>query len=231
MAGGADCEHSQRCQTMKEKIVLVGGGGHCRSCIDVIEQEGTYDIFGIVDVRENIGKKVLGYPIIAADEDIPKICKDVNNFLITVGHIKSSSIREKLVKKFKGYDVNFPVIISPSAYVSPHVLIAEGTIIMHHALINCNAKIGMHCIINTKALIEHDAELGDYCHISTGAVLNGAVAVGDSSFIGSNTVINHMVNIPSNTVIGSGSVVKEKDNLREGYIYSGNPIRELHAHE
>jgi len=33
---------------MKEKIILIGGGGHCKSCIDVIEQEGRFIIAGIV---------------------------------------------------------------------------------------------------------------------------------------------------------------------------------------
>ena len=36
----------------KEKIVLVGGGGHCKSVIDVIECEGRFEIAGNVDQRE-----------------------------------------------------------------------------------------------------------------------------------------------------------------------------------
>ena len=27
---------------MKETIILIGGGGHCKSCIDVVEQEGRF---------------------------------------------------------------------------------------------------------------------------------------------------------------------------------------------
>jgi hypothetical protein len=30
-------------------IFLIGGGRHCKSCIDVIEQEGLFDIAGILD--------------------------------------------------------------------------------------------------------------------------------------------------------------------------------------
>ena len=32
-------------------IVLIGGGGHCKSVIDVIEQEGRFKIIGIVELR------------------------------------------------------------------------------------------------------------------------------------------------------------------------------------
>jgi hypothetical protein len=30
-----------------DDIVLIGGGGHCKSVIDVIEQQGEYKIVGI----------------------------------------------------------------------------------------------------------------------------------------------------------------------------------------
>lgn len=34
---------------MKTEILLIGAGGHCPSCIDVIEQEGRFSIAGVVD--------------------------------------------------------------------------------------------------------------------------------------------------------------------------------------
>ena len=39
---------------MKELILIGGGGGHCRSCIDVIEQEQKFKIAGIIDKKEFI---------------------------------------------------------------------------------------------------------------------------------------------------------------------------------
>ena len=32
-----------------KKIILVGAGGHCVSCIDVIEKEKKFKIFGLVN--------------------------------------------------------------------------------------------------------------------------------------------------------------------------------------
>lgn len=66
----------------KEQLILVGGGGHCLSCIDVIEAEGRFDIIGIVDKKENIGKTVLGYPIIGTDDDLPKLREKTTHFLL-----------------------------------------------------------------------------------------------------------------------------------------------------
>jgi len=60
----------------EEAIVLIGGGGHCRSCIDVIEEEGKYAIAGIV-VRDHAHREeVPGYEIIGTDADLPRLVKE-----------------------------------------------------------------------------------------------------------------------------------------------------------
>ncbi|MFW3412504.1 NeuD/PglB/VioB family sugar acetyltransferase [Aliarcobacter butzleri] len=191
---------------MKEKIVLIGGGGHCHSVIDVIEQENKYEIIGIVDTKENIGKKVLDYNIIACDDDLETIFLSCKNAFITVGQIESNKIRVKIYNKLKEIGFNLPVIISPLAYVSNHSSIEEGTIIMHHALVNANTKIGKNCIINTKALIEHDCVVEDNCHISTASVINGGVRVKENSFFGSNATSKQSIEIDG--FIKAGSLAK-----------------------
>ena len=192
---------------MKEKIILIGGGGHCKSCIDVIEQEGKCRIEGIVDLPEKLHQKILGYEIIATDDDLPRFVNEYENFLITLGQIKSPEKRIRIFQTLKKSGAKLPVIISPLAYVSKHAEIGDGTIIMHHALINAGAKIGTNCIINNKALIEHDAIIGDHCHIATGAVINGGVKVGSGTFFGSNAVCKEYIEIGENAVIGCGAKI------------------------
>ena len=192
---------------MKEKIILIGGGGHCKSCIDVIEQAGKYQIAGIVDVPEKLHQKILSHEIIATDDDLPGLVKEFNYFLITVGQIKSPAKRIEIYKTLKELGSELPVIISPLAYVSKHARIEEGTIVMHYALVNAGAKIGKNCIINTRALIEHDAIIGDHCHIATGAIINGGVKVGSGTFFGSNAVCKEYIEIGENAVIGCGATI------------------------
>ena len=191
---------------MKEKIVLLGGGGHCHSVIDVIESENKYEIIGIVDKKELIGNDILGYKIIACDDDLETIFKTCKNAIITVGQIESNTVRVKLFNKLKEIGFALPIIISPLAYVSKHSFIEEGTIIMHHALVNANAKIGKNCIINTKALIEHDVIIEDNCHISTASVLNGNVIVKENTFFGSNATSRQGIEI--NGFVKAGGLVK-----------------------
>jgi sugar O-acyltransferase (sialic acid O-acetyltransferase NeuD family) len=192
---------------MKSEIILVGGGGHCKSCIDVIEHAGAYEIAGIIDVAGKLHQRVLNYEIIATDNDLPNVVKEYDSFLITLGHIKSPDKRIKLFKTLKDLGAKFPVIISPYAYISKHTQIGEGTIVMHHALINVGVKIGINCIINTKALIEHDSIIGNHCHIATNAVINGGVKVGARTFFGSNAVSKEYIEIAEDSVIGCGAKI------------------------
>lgn len=190
---------------MKNSIILIGGGSHCHSVIDVIEQQDKYQIIGIVDTYENIGKEVLGYKVIGCDDDLSSLHGSCENAVTTVGHIKSNELRVKLFHLAKEIGFNLPTIISPLAYISKHARIDEGTVVMHHALINANAKIGKNCIINTKALIEHDAIIEDNCHISTGAIVNGGVHIKTNTFYGSNATSKEYVEVSG--FIKAGSVV------------------------
>jgi sugar O-acyltransferase (sialic acid O-acetyltransferase NeuD family) len=206
-------------------IILIGGGGHCISCIDVIEQTGMYQIIGILDLPEKIGQKVLNYTVIGSDNELEQFVPDCPDFLITVGQIKSSALREKLYHKVKNAGGKLPVIISPIAHVSKYATFEEGTIVMHHALINAGAAVGKGCIINTKALIEHEAIIGNFCHISTTAIVNGQAKIGDSCFIGSNTVIANNTNVTANTIIAAGSQVLK--SIENPGTYIGQPLRKI----
>ncbi len=177
---------------MKE-ILLVGGGGHCKSVIDVIEQEGNYNIAGIVDKKELIGQEVLGYKVIGCDDDLEELFLKYKYALVTVGQIKSNTLRVKLFSILKKIGYELPVIVSPLAYVSKYAKVEEGTVVLHNALINANASVGVNCIVNTKALIEHDATIDEHCHISTATVINGGVTVKANSFIGSNTTTKEYI--------------------------------------
>ncbi|WP_286761132.1 acetyltransferase [Salegentibacter sp. UBA1130] len=192
----------------RPSIVLIGGGGHCHSVLDVIEQENRFHILGIIDDNLPLDHKILGYSVIGADADIPKFNGESVYFLITVGHIKSYSIRLKLAKLLEKHKYKLASVISPRAYVSSHARIGRGTVVMHNAFVNANVEIGDHCIINTHAGIEHDAVIGDFCHISTGAIVNGNCIIEKGCFLGSNSTISNGKNIVRDSIIGAGTFYK-----------------------
>ena len=203
----------------RKNLILVGGGGHCKSVIDVAESAG-YNILGILDTPENVGKDVLAYKVIGVDDDIPQYV-DKAEFMITVGFIKNPAVRIKLYNKVKEACGKLATIVASTAHVSKYATLGEGTIVMHHAFVNAGAQIGDNVILNTFTNIEHDAVVGNQCHISTGTMVNGDCRVGERVFIGSQSVLANGIEIGIDIVIGAGSVVR-KTILEKG-IYSGNP--------
>jgi len=197
-------------------LLLIGGGGHCKACIDVIEQTRMYQIAGIIDFPEKLHQKNLGYEIIGSDDDLPHLIKKYKNCLITIGQIKSPEKRIKIYNKIKELGATLPAIISPLAYVSKHATIGEGAIIMHHALINADVKIGKNCIVNSKALVEHDAQVADHCHLAPASVLSGGTSVGQGVFLGSNSFSREYISIGARSLIGGGVSVLQ--NILPGSI-------------
>ena len=192
---------------LKKNIVLIGGGGHCISVIDIIENGTDFNILGVLDsnVREN---NILGYKILGDDNLIPDLVNENTYFLITVGQIKNYTIRENIAKKLTENNAKLATVISPLAYVSKHAHIDQGTVIMNYAVVNAKSKIGKNCIINTMSNIEHGVSIGDFCHISTCAVINGDSEVGRGSFIGSNATISNGISIKENSIISAGEFIK-----------------------
>jgi sugar O-acyltransferase (sialic acid O-acetyltransferase NeuD family) len=190
------------------KIILIGGGGHCKSALDVLEQEARFEIAGIIDKPELLGSKILGYPVIGNDFDLESLAKKYQNALVTVGQIKSALARIKLYDLAIKAGFTLPSIVSPNAYISKHSKIGNGTVIMGNVIVNANVSIGDNCIINSKALIEHDCLISSHCHISTNAIINGGVAIGSKSFIGSNVTTKNNIIIKENSFIKAGSLVK-----------------------
>lgn len=200
-------------------MILIGGGGHCKSLIDVAESAG-YRIAGILDRPEELGKKILNYEVIGNDDDIPKYVGSAE-FIISVGYIRNPNLRIKLYELVKQQGGQFATLIASTAYVSQYASLGEGTVVMHHAFVNAEATVGKNVILNTFSNIEHGSIVGDQCHISTGVMVNGDCKVGNNCFIGSGSVLYNGVSITDGVVVSAGSVVRRPISIKG--VYSGNP--------
>jgi sugar O-acyltransferase (sialic acid O-acetyltransferase NeuD family) len=207
----------------RNDVILIGAGGHSRSCIDTIEQEGKYRIVGLVGLKEEVSLSHFGYEIIGSDLDLENLSKKISNALITIGQINTAELRIHLYEQALNLGFKLPSIVAPSAYVSRHAKIGGGTIVMPSAIINSGVEIGDNCIINSRALIEHDSQISDHCHISTGAILNGNTSVGIGSFIGSGTIVKEGISIGAKSLVGMGLTLRH--NLNGESIFLGDSLQ------
>lgn len=188
---------------MKKEIIIIGAGGHAKSCIDIINYDQSYSIKGIIGLENDLNLNILGHNVIGEEKDLKEIFITCKNVLIAIGQIKTPKKRVYLYEFLLDIGFKLPTIISPRSYISSNSKIGQGSIIMHGAIVNAGASIGDNCIINTNAIIEHDAIIQNHCHISTGSIINGASTVGEGTFIGSGTIVNNNINIGKESLIGS----------------------------
>jgi len=192
----------------KPGLLLIGAGGHAKSCIDVIEQEGKFRIIGLVGSPNEVGTHVLDYEVLGTDDVLTELLNLSQFALVAVGQIGTNDLRSTLFSKIANIGFKLPVVMSPMAYVSPHAVIGKGSVVMHRATVNAGAKIGDNCIINSHALIEHDVIVEDHCHIATSVTINGGATVGHSSFVGSGSTIRELITIGDSCTIGMGISVR-----------------------
>jgi sugar O-acyltransferase (sialic acid O-acetyltransferase NeuD family) len=211
---------------MNKKILLIGGGGHCKSVLDSLLELNEYTDIGIVDMQEKVGMSVMGVPVVGCDDDLQNLFRSGYRYaFITVGSIGNSMLRTKLFNLINEIGYEIPSIIDISATVSKHSVIEEGVFIGKKTIVNAGALIQRGAIVNTGAIVEHDCKVGAFSHIAPGAVLGGEVIVGENTHIGLNASVKQQIHIGSNSIIGMGSVVLQ--NIDHHTIAYGNPCREV----
>jgi sugar O-acyltransferase (sialic acid O-acetyltransferase NeuD family) len=213
------------------RILIWGAGGHAKVVADVARACG-WEIAGHADsapdqmqqIAEPGGARVIVTEpdllrLLASDQPLPG---DATALVLAFGDNRmrnrhSAKVPESLL----------PVLVHPTAEISPSVTIGAGTVIMPRAVINASSTIGRACIINTGAIIEHDCVIGDAAHISPGAILLGGVHVGNESWVGARAVVRTGISIGADCMVGMGAVVVRE--VPDHVTVVGNPARELGA--
>lgn len=209
---------------MKEKLIIIGAGGHARSVIDILLQNSDYKIIGCIDNQypkiKNV-PKMDDIPIIGCDDMLQEIFdSNIKKVFVAIGNNK---IRAEIYKHVKQIGYTVIKVISKNAFISSKVQIGNGTCIMAGAVININTQIGENCIINTNCSLDHDCLIGDHCHIAPGVTISGTTSIGDFTQIGTGACIIDGITIGSNSFVGAGaSVVK---NIPNNVLAYGVPAR------
>ena len=188
-------------------ILLIGASEHAKVVMDVIEKEGKYNIFGLIDSYKPVGGKVFGYKILGTEDTLVELIKDgeVVGGVITIG---DNWMRYKMAEKIKSIlpEFNFITAVHPSANTARNVKIGAGSVVMAGVVVNSDSNIGEFCILNTRSSLDHDCVMGDFSSLAPGATTGGKVSIGAFSAISLGANIIHGVNIGEQTVLGAGAV-------------------------
>ena len=209
---------------MKEDIIIVGAGGHAKVIIDIIEEQGQYDIIGISDLQMGVGEEFAGYPILGGDEVLKfYFNKGVRNAANGVGGYRDNVNRTKVFKAVKEIGFDFPPVIHPSAVISKSSNIGDGCVIFPGVSINSAVDVGANVIIATNASIDHDTRVGDHVLISAGVTLGADIFIEEGTLFALGSKVISGVCISRDIVVGAGAVVT--NSLKERGVYLGCPAR------
>lgn len=204
-------------------LLLLGGGGHCKSvlCALLTAHNGGYDRIGIVD---GTATSVLGVPAVGRDDALPALrAQGYTHAFVSVGSVGDTGIRRRLFALIEQNGFIIPNIIDATAAISPYATLGAGIFVGKNAVVNAGARIGDGAILNTGCIVEHDDSIGAFVHIAPGAVLGGNVTVGADAHIGSNATVLQGIQIGEKTIVGAGSAVTR--DLPAGVVAYGNPCR------
>lgn len=207
---------------IKNRILLLGGGGHFRSVLDSLMSLESYDEIGIID--RDTAASVPGVHVVGTDDDLPRLREaGWQSAFITVGSVGATGLRRKLFALAKEAGFLMPSIIDRTAIIARGTMIGEGVFVGKRAVVNFGSVIGDGAIVNTGAIVEHDCAVGAFAHISPGAVLCGQVAIGADTHVGAGSVIRQGIRIGGGSLIGAGSVVVK--DVPDHVTAYGNPCR------
>lgn len=199
-------------------IVVIGGGGHAKVVISVLNKINDYSIYGYVSKES--GGEVLGVQYLGTDEILPSLLHvhGVKYAAMGIGFSVPAGARSEIADSIIGMGFEFPPVVSPDSFSSSHVLLDEGVFINDAASIGPDVKIGRFAIVNRCSSVDHDSIIGNFVHIAPNAALAGGVVVGNHVQIGIGAIITEYLEVIDGSIIGAGAVIVKDCHERGTYV-------------
>lgn len=202
------------------RLAILGASGHGKVVADTAELLGHECVF-FDDAWPS--KTHNGAWLIVGDtQHLESRLADFTGVVVAIGN---NRIRQQKIQHFRTLNVNLPTLIHPSAVISSHAAIGDGSVVFAQAVVNASSSIGCGVILNTGCTVDHDCEVQDFAHISPGAHLAGGVQIGEGAWVGMGTLIKQLVTVGAYSTIGMGSVVLSP--VADHCTVIGNPARIL----
>ena len=207
-----------------EPIVVVGGGGHAKVVLDVLQAEG-WRVAGYTDSQAAAGDGIGDVLCLGTDAVLPELrASGVRRAIVALG---DNELRDRLAKEVVALGFTLGNAVHPSAQISPSAVLGQGVAVMAGAVVNPDSVIGDNSVLNTCASVDHDCRIGRSVHIAPGAHLAGYVTVEDLVLIGVGSTVGRgrPLRLGERSIVGVGSVVIH--DVDPNTLVVGSPARPL----
>lgn len=189
-------------------IVIFGGGGRARVCIDLLRLTGGYEIIGVIDDKLPPGTSVLGVPVIGGRDRLTDLrARGVRFAVNALGSAEHAEPRLVVHRLLETTGFVQPNLIHPRAMVEPSVVMGTANHILAGAIVGSAVRLGSGVTVNCGAIASHDSVLDDHVHLAPGAILAGSVHVGAESLVGMGATVYLKVRLGRRVRIKNGSHV------------------------
>lgn len=207
-----DSVHSKKPEFIlkRERVVIIGAGNGAEVVIDILLDDPTKEIVGLVDdnVRE---LKNYNFPVLNCTiKDFPdKYGSDFyDTAIISIGaNLRSMMFRRSIFEDYERRGVRFTNAISKSAEIRRGVQLGVGNVIGSGCYIGTLTIIGNNNSISYGTNIGHHNIVGSHNLFAPGVFTSGSDVVGDSCILPAGVAIVNRAKIGDNVVVPVGYAI------------------------
>lgn len=145
----------------KLNLLILGAGSHGRNIKEIAESLRIFNKVSFLDDKKT-GEDIIG--------KCGEALRFRNEYVCAFVAIGDNKRRKRYAKFLKERNFLMPNIISPSATISPNVVLGEGIAILPQCTVN-ESEIGDFCILSSNTLINNEAKIGSFSHIGCGGIV------------------------------------------------------------
>ncbi len=181
-------------------IAIIGAGGNAREITGIIRDLGGFRFLGyLANTGSAHNSSTLGDFDWLENNQVDCLAMGIGLPRLRL------SLGLELSARFA--DIDWPVLVHPTAYVGATCKLERGVIVSVNAVATEYVVCGEFSQLNFACSVGHEAVIGAGALINPGANIGGGVEVGDGVMIGSGAQVLQYRKVGRNSVVGAGAVV------------------------
>lgn len=186
----------------KNRLLVLGAGGHGRSVVEAAELSGEFVVVGFLDDSVSPGQSVLGVPVLGPAASMADHRGVAEQAIVAIGN---NALREKLVQQLISEGFGLATVVHPSAIISPSAILDAGCVVMAGVIVGTEARIGVGSIVNCGAVVDHHAHAEDFSHLGVNTSMAGSTVVGRGAWIQVGSALGYGVSVAPGVVLPPGT--------------------------
>lgn len=144
-------------------LLILGAGGHGEAIRELAQTLGVFRKIGFLD-DDTKNPLAMG----PCDDCL----RYIEEYPIAIPSVGNRELRMRWIEMLAKYGFVLPVLIHPTATVSPSAEIGYGTVIEARAIVSSGVFIGSGCIISSGATIDRNMKIPNGTYIACGKVIS-----------------------------------------------------------